>query len=474
MLTIKTAENTAPHWLVIPLLLLAALTAGAARAGDLRSAEQAYAKGDYEAAFKGFHELAEIGQPTAQFNLAVMYANGQGTRQSEIYAYAWASLSAENGVEKARAMAEGLRPQLALAPGSDQIAKDIEAQYGNAVLDQRLFPKLASETTEMASAQTQARCHPVHAYMSAYPESARRRGIQGGAYAEFSVMPDGRVRNPHIVFSLPERVFDAAVRQSLLRSEYQPAAPGSGPALCMIYYRFEMSYSKDQYVGLQQVVSQTLTKAQNGDPGAQMLYGMLLVGLPQLHRQQREANPWFLRSAQAGTPIAQFQIGFNLLHGWGCDCEENKGLDWLRRAAQSGEPNAEITLAMYALRGSPDESRLHQAWQWLEQAAAGNGNYDAQLYLAALLAAAPSAEVRDPHRALVLVNQVREDVAGDPAAFEVRAAAEASAGKYTEAVRSEKTAIEIAQNLHWDLTPLNARLASYAANQPWYGVLLAF
>ena len=477
MLTTKTAGHT-PQRLIIPLLLLVAVAltarATAVPAADLVSAEQAYEKADYEAAFKRFRELAEIGQPTAQFDLAVMYAKGQGTRQSEIYAYAWAALAAENGMEKAQAMADLLRPQLALAPGSEQIAKDIQAQYGKAVLDQRLFPKLANETTEMASAQSQARCHPVHAYMVAYPESASRRGIQGGAYAEFSVMPDGRVRNPHIVFSLPERTFDGAVRQSLLRSEYPSGEPGGAPVLCMIYYRFEMNYSKDQYVGLQQVVSQTLTKAQNGDPAAQMLYGMLLVGLPQLHRQQREANPWFLRSAQAGTPIAQFQIGFNLLHGWGCDCEENKGLDWLRRAAQSGEPNAEITLAMYALRGTPDESRLRQARQWLEQAAAGNGNYDAQLYLAALLASAPSAEIRDPQRALVLVNQVHEDLGGDPTAFEVRAAAQASAGKYSEAVRSERTAIETAENLHWDLTPLNARLASYTANQPWYGVLLAF
>jgi hypothetical protein len=200
----------------------------------------------------------------------------------------------------------------------------------------------------------------------------------------------------------------------------------------------------------------------------------MLVGLPQLNRQTRHAIPWFLRSAQAGTPVAQFQLGFSLLHGWGCDCEENKGLDWLRRAAQSGEPNAEITLAMYALRGSPDDNRMRQARQWLEQAAAGNGNYDAQLYLAALLAAAPSTEVRDPKRALVLVSQASNDVKGDPAVFEVRAAAQASAGKYSEAMRSEKTAIEIAANLHWDVAPLKARLASYTANQPWYGVLLAF
>jgi len=39
---------------------------------------------------------------TAQYNLAVMYAKGQGTRQSDIYAYSWASLAASNGLDKAK------------------------------------------------------------------------------------------------------------------------------------------------------------------------------------------------------------------------------------------------------------------------------------------------------------------------------------------------------------------------------------
>jgi hypothetical protein len=56
----------------------------------------------------------------------------------------------------------------------------------------------------------------------------------------------------------------------------------------------------------------------------------------------------------------------------------------------------------------------------------------------------------------------------------VRAAAQASAGSYGDAVRNEKKAIEMAEHLHWELTPLDARLASYTAHQPWYGTLLAF
>jgi hypothetical protein len=450
-------------------LLMSALFSGTATA-DLVSGGKAYESGDYDRAFKDYLELAKLGQPTAQFNIAVMYARGEGTRASDIYAYAWATLAAENGVEKAKVLADSLRPKL--APGSEQIAADIEAQYGHAVLDQHLLPKIVTE--ENSSLGYRARCRPQHMYFPAYPPEAQRQGIQGNVYVEFSIRPDGRSRNPRIIYAVPRELFDATARDALLHTEFAPAAAGNKPVECTMFFRFVMRGQNSQdYPKLDKLVHDTLSKAESGDPGAQMLYGMLLVGLPQLNKPRSQALPWFLKSAQAGVPIAQFQVGYSLLKGWGCDCEENKGVDWLRLAAQAGEADAEVTLAMYALRGDPDEARQTQAKLWLEQAAA-SGNHDGQLYLAALLAAAPGAETRDPKRALALLDEVFRGVRDDPTAFEIRAAAQASSGDFKEAVKSEDKAISEAQHLKWDLAPLNERLARYTGNQPWYGPLLEF
>ncbi|HEY0766973.1 MAG TPA: hypothetical protein VGD47_03360 [Steroidobacteraceae bacterium] len=49
------------------ILLLAALLCGPAWA-DLFTAQLAYHKADYERAFKDYRELAELGQPVAQYN----------------------------------------------------------------------------------------------------------------------------------------------------------------------------------------------------------------------------------------------------------------------------------------------------------------------------------------------------------------------------------------------------------------------
>jgi uncharacterized protein len=452
------------------LALLAVLFVRPARA-DLVSASAAYAKGDYAKAFNDFRELAELGQPTAQLDLAVMYARGEGTRQSDIYAYAWASLAAQNGLEKARVAAEKLRPML--APGSEKVAADIAAQFGNAVLDARLNPKIVE--SEAANLGDPHRCHPLRSYTNVYPLEARARGIEGNVYIEFTLMPDGRSRMPRIIYSVPEGVFDSATREALLHSEFATAPAGQQPAPCTIFFQFLLGGGKSssEYPGLEGFVTKTRKSAEAGDPGSQMLYGMLLVGLPQLHKPRSEALPWFLKSAQSGVPIAQFQVGYSLLKGWGCDCDVNKGLDWLRRAAQSGQPAAEVTLAMYALRGNPDEERLRQAKLWLEQAAA-SGNRDGKLYLAALLAASVGEQARDPKRALTLVNEVFRGVDDDPTAYEIRAAAQASAGEIKDAIQSEKKALVLAQRLKWDVTPMNDRLAHYTASQPWYGTLLEF
>jgi TPR repeat protein len=451
------------------LVVVAALVAQPARA-DLVSAGAAYQRGDYAKAFHEFSELAQLGQPTAQFNIAVMYARGQGTRQSDIYAYAWASLAAANGMEKASKLADQLRP--GLAPGSEKIAADIEAQYGNAMLDARLNPKLV-ESEAAAERDQRRRCTVVKAYIPQYPADARSKRVEGGIYVEYSVMPDGRSRVPRIIFAVPSGVFEATVRDSLLHSEFAPSPAGQPPTRCTLFYRFVLNgMTIGDSPRLLAFVNDTERRAQAGDPEAQTLYGMLLIGLPQLNKPRSQGLPWFLKAARAGDPIAEFQVGYSALVGWGCDCEVNKGLDWLRRAAQAGQPDAEVVLAMYALRGEPDEERLRQAKLWLEQAAA-SGSHDGKLYLAALLAASPG-EGRDPKRALALLDEVFRGVDDDPSAYEIRAAAQANAGDFRDAVKSEEKALAKAQRLKWDVAPLNARLARYVANEAWYGSLLDF
>ncbi len=54
---------------------------------------------DYKAAIHWYTKAAAQGGASAQNNLGIMYKNGQGTVQDYIAAYAWASVAAAQGAE---------------------------------------------------------------------------------------------------------------------------------------------------------------------------------------------------------------------------------------------------------------------------------------------------------------------------------------------------------------------------------------
>ncbi|MEP6885233.1 MAG: TonB family protein [Gammaproteobacteria bacterium] len=453
------------------LLLALSLALGpfCARA-DLYSASVAYHKEDYAAAFKEFKDLAELGQPTAQFNLAVMYAKGQGTAVSNTYAHAWASLAQSNGQPKAGDLVAELEPQL--TPASLRISTDIQMQFSAESLKSRLMPRYLNGR-EYADREPVRR---VKAFMPEYPADAQHSGVQGQVFVEFVVATDGHARLPRILYALPAGYFEAAVRDSVLRSTFLPARVNGMPIVTTIstFYNFDVPGVKlADYGDLGNRVKLTLEKAEKGDTAAQLLYAMMIAGLPQLRQTYDKAIPWFLKAAQAGSPYAQYQLGTGLLQGRGCECDAAKGDIWLEKAAQADQPDAQVTLAEHLLRDHPTPESVSAASVWLERAAK-QGNSSAKLYLAALLSTNPQTQVHDPARALALADSVIRDLKGDPTSWEVHAAAYAARGDFKDAGKDEARAMKQAATLGWDLTPLQGRMERYSANQPWKGDLLAF
>lgn len=62
----------------------------------------AYDRGDYATALQLFQSLADQGLAEAQFDLAILYANGQGVAQDYVEAAKWYRLAAEQGVAGAQ------------------------------------------------------------------------------------------------------------------------------------------------------------------------------------------------------------------------------------------------------------------------------------------------------------------------------------------------------------------------------------
>ena len=73
-----------------------------AHAADFQKGLDAAKAGDYATALKEWQPLAEQGDADAQFNLGIMYANGEGVPKDDVEAARWWRLAAEQGHARAQ------------------------------------------------------------------------------------------------------------------------------------------------------------------------------------------------------------------------------------------------------------------------------------------------------------------------------------------------------------------------------------
>jgi TPR repeat protein len=428
------------------LFFAISLLTGVAARADLYEAAKAYEAKDFALAFDLYRQLAEIGNVEAQETIAVMYVNGEGVKRDNMLGYAWASIAIDNGGgESARGIVSQLEPHM--TPKARARVDEVREKFGKDALKKALLPNIFAN----ANYVDREPCRMTKGYAAIYPHEAVEKGVQGQAYVELTVMPDGRARNPRVVYAVPAGYFEEAARAAR-----------------------QMDYGKSDYSKLDSFVDNAKKQAEAGDPRSQMLYGLLLAGLPQLKKTRSDAMPWFVKSAQAGMPTAQYLVGVSAMQGWGCECEEPKGMAWLYKAAGADQSDAQVAIANYLLRGKqPTAEDATKARTWLERAVA-HENRDAKFYLAALLAAGPDESARDPKRSLELLKSVMRDMDQDPTSFEIRAAANASLGNFDNAKKDQAKALKMAKSLGWDLASPEARLRDYENNRPFTGDLFAF
>ncbi len=84
--------------LSISLIFSSGMTSSAQ---DFQKGAEAYQSGDFATALKEWVPLAERGNAVAQYNLGLMYANGQGVVQDGKQAAKWYRKAAEQGLTEA-------------------------------------------------------------------------------------------------------------------------------------------------------------------------------------------------------------------------------------------------------------------------------------------------------------------------------------------------------------------------------------
>ena len=122
-----------------------------------------------------------------------------------------------------------------------------------------------------------------------------------------------------------------------------------------------------------------------GDPGAQLILGIMYYdgeGVPQNHV---EAARWYRRAAEQGHADAQFFLGLMYAEGEDILQDHAEAVRWYRRAAEQGYADAQFNLGFMYREGYGVPKNYAEAAQWYRRAAE-QGHTDAQFNLGVMYA----------------------------------------------------------------------------------------
>jgi TPR repeat protein len=111
-----------------------------------------------------------------------------------------------------------------------------------------------------------------------------------------------------------------------------------------------------------QLFTDTLQLARQGDPEAQFSLGLLYDTGGRDERNSEQAVYWFKKAAQAGVAGACLYLGMKYEFGAGINQDRKKAYHWYEQAALQGWPQAAFMLGSLYLRSSPADQVRGCTW----------------------------------------------------------------------------------------------------------------
>ncbi len=468
MRAIKLVKLNCLNWSFFSLLLIAFLPISVAVGSTFKDGVEAYKKGDYAAALPIFERIAELGHHNAQFNVGIMYLNGQGVEKDETKAYAWFSLAAESGDEKLTSIRDKIfkaipSSQKTKAANLEQILRQ---DYSQEALNMSLIPELTEHGIDYCKIENKKWEIPV------YPRIALTQGKQGWVDFAYTITKHGDVKDFAIVEQIPPGVFDKASINAVRKFKYNPPLVNGvnkeiHGSCARVRFVLEGNSTADYRKRLNKYAAKLLEKAKSGNPVLQYAYGYVMAVHPDLDISYSEANEWYLKAAQGGFAPAQYAIGRSLMYGIGCEFDYSKAIEWLTKSAKGDYPHAQVLLGKNLLSLGNDIEKFKQGLFWLEKAV-DNDFAVAKMTLAWVYATHYDRTLHNPARALDLARSTYKKYYDKVTAHETLAAAYAVNNDFKKAVKHQKKALKNAKKLDWNLEALSNRLETYQNGKPWH------
>jgi len=432
---------------------------------DFNSTMKLYSTGEYSQAFKEFFEMAKVGEKRSQFNLGIMFYNGQSVAKDINQAYAWIKLSVESDItnSKERNIFNQIASQIADKTQAEIEYQKLKILYSSEVLLERLYPVLVKPVGDKAFTAS-----PIKITEPRWPKIALRKGIQGWVKVQFDIDKLGVPRNVHIFESFPKKIFSKAALKSVPHWRFKPKQNADGDPVIGQQVRYTMEFRLEGANLLQvkeDVYQQTKIAASRGSALAQFKIGIWAKSVLRL-KDDINPNDMFLKASIQGLPAAQYELGRSLVFGNGCMTDKTKGLEWLIRSATNGDVEAQLLLGSILAQSKEKDSQL-RAVKYFEDV--DELSVSAKLDYAWMLASSPYREVSNPTKALEISNDFsKKNFKDDVTIYEIKAASYAALNKFSKAVKLQEEALDEAEDIHADLTDIENHLNRYKQKQTWF------
>jgi len=429
----------------------------------------------FEQAREAFEALAAIGHRGALFNLGVMHYRGESVEEDLLKGYALMSLAIkDSGADDLAAVVEAIDASFTAQQRLDaaKLILQLTPLHDIDVIYSSIFPTLRDDT------DSELGLLPLKKFAPRYPRKAQVAGRVGYSIAELTVSPRGYVRDLFITHSV-HKSFSSASAVAALKFRYElppDGKPVNGVETLFTYHlesrgKIEQIASKRIRAELQR----GLAEAEAGDAIAQFKYARSLRELKGLRGmlekvdiQDRAINKWLEKSAKGGVPHAQFELGKNMMAGRGCETDVVNGMKWIKAAAVGGHDVAQHFLARELLSNAQTDQANLATMNWLRNAAA-SGYYPATVLLAWELATSTTENLRDASEALALLEEDSDEYFDEVRILETKAAAHARLNNYKQAIKLQKKALSLADDLDWSIPHMQDRLDLYQHSRPWSG-----
>ena len=315
-------------------------------APDFEAGVRAYHRGDYATAIKEWLPLAPQGDPTAQFNIGILYKNGQGVSQDYATAALWYRKAAEQGYAPAQISLGGL----------------FLAGHGvpkNPVETAKWYRKAAEQPDSEGQLKLGLLYKVGEGVPQSYPEAAKwftAAADEGYAEAQLHLgflYEDGKgVPQDHLMAS----------------ALYLGAAlEGYAPAQSRLGWLYEDGKGVPQ--DFEEAAKWYRMAAQQGNSYAQVSLGLLFRNGKGVPRDDSEAARWYRMAAEQGSDDAQLKLGFLYLPGEGVPRSQAEAARWFRMAAEQGDAGGQLWLATMYRDGAGVPQDDKEAARWFRMAA---------------------------------------------------------------------------------------------------------